>query len=268
MTEREAFLAYADAVNEHFGMVNQVYNNAGITFIGSIEESRFKDMERVMDVDFWGQRHQGFPPHPIASGDGHIINISSALGPFAAAGQAAYVSAKFAVRRFTEALRQQMLAAGHPVRVTTVHPGAVKTGFARNATFAEGLDQDELANQFEAQQAGTSPQKAARIILEVVRKNKVAGPGRIGRQGNGPASAADGFELSAAAARSCHEPRQARCAAVDAQTLISGVSSAHLNAPAGVLSTIRMPPPAGWLRRPLGGASRPVPWCPARRPLR
>ncbi|WP_374024949.1 SDR family NAD(P)-dependent oxidoreductase [Mycobacterium sp. HNNTM2301] len=174
VTEREAFLAYADAVREHFGQVNQLYNNAGITFVGSIEDSRFKDIERVMDVDYWGVVNgtKAFLPHLIASGDGHLINISSALGLFAAPGQAAYVSAKFAVRGFTEALRQEMARAGHPVRVTTVHPGGVKTGFARNAIFAEGLDQDGLAELFEEQQAKTTPQRAAQVILAGVRKDR------------------------------------------------------------------------------------------------
>ncbi|OBG54498.1 MULTISPECIES: SDR family oxidoreductase [unclassified Mycobacterium] len=174
VTEREAFLAYADAVREHFGQVNQLYNNAGITFVGSIEDSRFKDIERVMDVDYWGVVNgtKAFLPHLIASGDGHLINISSALGLFAAPGQAAYVSAKFAVRGFTEALRQEMVLAGHPVRVTTVHPGGVKTGFARNAIFAEGLDQDGLAELFEEQQAKTTPQRAAQVILAGVRKDR------------------------------------------------------------------------------------------------
>ncbi|OJZ67364.1 acetoin dehydrogenase [Mycobacterium paraffinicum] len=174
VTEREAFLTYADAVREHFGQVNQLYNNAGITFVGSIEDSRFKDIERVMDIDYWGVVNgtKAFLPHLIASGDGHLINISSALGLFAAPGQAAYVSAKFAVRGFTEALRQEMVQAGHPVRVTTVHPGGVKTGFARNAIFAEGLDQDGLAELFEEQQAKTTPQRAAQVILAGVRKGR------------------------------------------------------------------------------------------------
>jgi NADP-dependent 3-hydroxy acid dehydrogenase YdfG len=174
VTEREAFLSYADAVNEHFGKVNQVYNNAGITFVGSIEDSRFEDIERVMDVDYWGVVNgtKAFLPHLIASGDGHVINVSSALGLFSAPGQAAYVSAKFAVRGFSEALRQEMVRGGHPVRVTTVHPGGVKTGFARNAIFADGLDQDGLAEKFEEQQAKTTPQRAAQIILGAVHKNK------------------------------------------------------------------------------------------------
>ena len=53
VTEREAFLAYAEAVKERFGKVNQIYNNAGIGYIGDIEVSPFKDIERVMDVDYW-----------------------------------------------------------------------------------------------------------------------------------------------------------------------------------------------------------------------
>ena len=110
VTEREAFELYADAVKEHFGKVNQIYNNAGIAFAGDIEVSQFKDIEKVMDVDFWGVVNgtKVFLPHLIESGDGHVINISSVFGLFSVPGQAAYNAAKFAVRGFTEALRQEM----------------------------------------------------------------------------------------------------------------------------------------------------------------
>lgn len=174
VTEREAFLAYADQVNEHFGKVNQIYNNAGIAFTGDIEVSQFKEIERVMDVDFWGVVNgtKAFLPHLIASGDGHVVNISSVFGLFSVPGQAAYSSAKFAVRGFTEALRLEMVLAGHPVKVTTVHPGGIKTGIARNATAAEGTDADRFAKVFDKRLASTSPQQAARTILEGVRSNK------------------------------------------------------------------------------------------------
>src|ERR1700755_2104589 len=151
VTEREAFLAYADAVNEHFGKVNQIYNNAGIAFTGDIEVSQFKDIERVMDVDFWGVVNgtKAFLPHLIASGDGHVINVSSVFGLMAMPGQAAYNSAKFAVRGFTEALRQEMALNGHPVKVTSVYPGGIKTAIARNSTAAEGVDPDAQAKFFD-----------------------------------------------------------------------------------------------------------------------
>ncbi len=174
VTERERFLLYADEVKEHFGKVNQIYNNAGIAFSGDIEVSQFKEIERVMDVDYWGVVNgtKAFLPHLIASGDGHVINISSLFGILAVPGQAAYNSAKFAVRGFTEALRMEMAIAKHPVKVTTVHPGGIKTAIARNATVAEGLDQGSLAETFDTKLAKTTPEKAAQIILDGVAKNK------------------------------------------------------------------------------------------------
>lgn len=174
VTEREAFLLYADEVKAHFGKVNQIYNNAGIAYTGDVEISAFKDIERVMDVDFWGVVNgtKAFLPHLIASGDGHIINVSSLFGIFAVPGQAAYNAAKFAVRGFTEALSQEMMHSKHRVSVTTVHPGGIKTAIARNATAAEGLDPKELAQMFDKKLANTTPERAAKIILEAVHKKK------------------------------------------------------------------------------------------------
>ncbi|MDX1892658.1 SDR family NAD(P)-dependent oxidoreductase [Mycolicibacterium sp. 050158] len=174
VTEREAFELYADAVKAHFGKVNQIYNNAGIAYTGDVEVSSYKDIERVMDVDFWGVVNgtKAFLPHLIESGDGHVVNVSSLFGIFSVPGQAAYNAAKFAVRGFTEALRQEMIAGKRPVKVTTVHPGGIKTAIARNATAAEGIDPQELAKVFDKKLAYTSPEKAAQIILDAVRKNK------------------------------------------------------------------------------------------------
>jgi NADP-dependent 3-hydroxy acid dehydrogenase YdfG len=174
VTEREAFELYADAVKAHFGKVNQIYNNAGIAFVGDIEVSQFKDIEKVMDVDFWGVVNgtKVFLPHLIESGDGHVINISSVFGLFSVPGQAAYNAAKFAVRGFTEALRQEMELAKHPVKVTTVHPGGIKTNIVRNMTAADRVNKDKLSQTFDTKLANTSPEKAARIILDGVRKNK------------------------------------------------------------------------------------------------
>jgi len=174
VTEREAFQVYADAVNEHYDTVNQIYNNAGIAFTGDVEASQFKDIERVMDVDYWGVVNgtKLFLPHLIASGDGHVINVSSVFGLLSVPGQAAYNAAKFAVRGFTEALRQEMAISGHPVKVTCVHPGGIKTAIARNAGAAEGLEQEKLAKLFDKRLASTSAEKAARVILDGVRKNK------------------------------------------------------------------------------------------------
>ena len=174
VTEREAFQIYADQINEHFGKVNQIYNNAGIAFTGDVEITEFKDIERVMDVDFWGVVNgtKAFLPHLIASGDGHIVNVSSLFGLMSMPGQAAYNSAKFAVRGFTEALRQELVLNRDPVKVTVVHPGGVKTAIARNSLTAAGVDPEAQSKFFDKRLASTTPQRAAEIILDAVRKNK------------------------------------------------------------------------------------------------
>ena len=174
VVEREAFLLYADAIKEHFGKVNQIYNNAGIAYQGEVEESQFKDIERIIDVDFWGVVNgtKAFLPHLIASGDGHVVNVSSLFGVLSMPGQSAYNSAKFAVRGFTESLRQEMIIGKKPVAVTCVRPGGIKTAIARNSTTAEGYDQQAMAAMFDKYLANTSPEAAARIILTAVRKKK------------------------------------------------------------------------------------------------
>ena len=174
VAEREAFLLYADDVAGYFGKVNQVYNNAGIAFTGDVEHSDFKDIERIMDVDFWGVVNgtKAFLPHLIASGDGHVINVSSLFGLIAIPGQSAYNAAKFAVRGFTEALRQEMIVAGHPVAVTCVHPGGIKTNIANNSTAGEGRDAQRLAEVFNKRLARTSAEAAAKTITDGVETKK------------------------------------------------------------------------------------------------
>jgi NADP-dependent 3-hydroxy acid dehydrogenase YdfG len=174
VTEREAFHIYADHINERFGKVNQIYNNAGIAYTGDVDITAFKDIERVMDVDFWGVVNgtKAFLPHLVASGDGHVINVSSLFGLLSVPGQAAYNSAKFAVRGFTEALRQEMVLNREPVKVTSIHPGGIKTAIARNGLTAEGVDPAAQSKVFDKRLASTTPQRAAEIILDGVRKNK------------------------------------------------------------------------------------------------
>jgi NADP-dependent 3-hydroxy acid dehydrogenase YdfG len=174
VTEREAFHVYADHVKEHFGKVNQIYNNAGIAYTGDVDITAYKDIERVMDVDFWGVVNgtKAFLPHLVASGDGHVINVSSLFGLLSVPGQAAYNSAKFAVRGFTEALRQEMVLNREPVKVTSIHPGGIKTAIARNGLTADGVDPAAQSKVFDKRLASTTPQRAAEIILDGVRKNK------------------------------------------------------------------------------------------------
>jgi len=96
--------------------------------------------------------------------------------------QSSYNAAKFAVRGFTEALRQEMLVAGHPVGVTCVHPGGIRTNIVNNATASNAADTTSLARLFNRHLTRTSAEDAARIILRGVtaRRAKVLiGPDAI-----------------------------------------------------------------------------------------
>jgi len=174
VTDRAAVLAYADTVVAEYGTANLIFNNAGIAFSGDVEAMTFEQIERVMDVDFWGVVNgtKAFLPHLIASGDGHVVNISSLFGLLSMPSQSAYNAAKFAVRGFTESLRQEMIINRRPVQVTCVHPGGIKTAIARNAGAVEGKDAAKLAEFFDAKLAKTSPEQAAKTILRAVTGNR------------------------------------------------------------------------------------------------
>ena len=164
--DRGAVHAYADSVGVNLGRVDALVNNAGVALHGDLDEVSYDDFEWVMDVDFWGVVHgsKAFLPHLAASGDGHLVNMSSLFGLMSVAGQTAYNSAKFAVRGFTESLRQEMLLTGTPVRVTCVHPGGVRTAIVRNARVTASHDKREVVRRFDAELARTTPERAADVI--------------------------------------------------------------------------------------------------------
>ena len=165
--DRAAMAGYAASVAEEFSRVDVLINNAGVAMTGSVLDLDYADLEWVLDIDFWGVVNgtKEFLPHLIASGDGILVNLSSLFGLLAVPGQSAYNAAKFAVRGFTESLRQEMLVTRQPVRVCCVHPGGIKTAIARNARVAAGEDQAALADFFDRKLAKTSAAKAAEIIV-------------------------------------------------------------------------------------------------------
>jgi short-subunit dehydrogenase len=157
-------------VTRGLGEANLVINNAGVGLMANVEEMSWEDFDWLMGINFWGVIHgtKAFLPHLIASGDGHLVNISSVFGFVGVPSQSAYNAAKFGVRGFTEALRQEMLIAGRPVAVSCVHPGGIKTNIARDARAARDLmPANERSERFE-RAARTTPEKAAQVILRGV----------------------------------------------------------------------------------------------------
>lgn len=177
VADRDAVYQWADTVVSHFGKVNLIFNNAGVSLSETVESMGYDNFEWLMNINFWGVVYgtKAFLPYLKQSGDGHIINISSVFGIIGVPTQSAYNAAKFAVRGFTESLREEMAISGYPVQVTCVHPGGIKTNIVRSSRIGDvgkmgPSEKNKAAKQFDAM-ARTSPEDAARIILDGVRNN-------------------------------------------------------------------------------------------------
>ena len=174
VADRAAMAAYAGDVHRSLGRVNMLVNNAGVTLWGDFADAAYDDMEWIVGVNFWGTVHgiREFLPHLVASGDGHVVTISSLCGLISLPGQSLYSATKYAVRGLTEALREEMLVAGHPVGVTVVHPGGIRTAIARNARHSEGHDGAASTRRFDERLARLEADEAARIIVRGVLAGK------------------------------------------------------------------------------------------------
>ena len=169
--------AWADSVVAEHGKVNLIFNNAGVALGSTVEGMSYDELAWVMNINFWGVVYgtKAFLPYLKASGDGHIVNVSSVFGLCAQPTQSAYNASKFAVRGFTEALRQELDLENAPVSVTCVHPGGIKTNIAKAAKMNDsiksvGLDPATSTQNFE-KMFRTTPADAATVILNAVHKD-------------------------------------------------------------------------------------------------
>lgn len=175
VADRDAVHAWAEHVVADHGTVNLIVNNAGVALGASVESMSYEDLDWLMGINFWGVVHgtKAFLPHLKASGEGHVVNISSVFGLVSIPSQSAYNAAKFGVRGFTDALRIELDIEGGGVSSTTVHPGGIKTAIAANARMDESVAgfSGDHASEFE-KLARTTPEKAARQILTAVERNR------------------------------------------------------------------------------------------------
>jgi NAD(P)-dependent dehydrogenase (short-subunit alcohol dehydrogenase family) len=178
VADRVAVYAWADRVVADHGAVNLVVNNAGVALGATVESMSYEDFEWLMNINFWGVVYgtKAFLPHLKASGEGHVVNLSSVFGLISVPSQSAYNAAKFAVRGFTDTLRMELEIEGAPVSVTTIHPGGIKTNIARNARMDPSVtdmagDPEKARGDFERLFI-TSPEKAARQILVAVQRDR------------------------------------------------------------------------------------------------
>ncbi|MDZ4297304.1 MAG: SDR family NAD(P)-dependent oxidoreductase [Moraxellaceae bacterium] len=169
--------AWADKVVADHGKVNLIFNNAGVALGSSVDGGSYEDFEWVMNINFWGVVHgtKAFLPYLKQAGEGHIINTSSLFGLIAVPSQSAYNASKFAVRGFTEALRQELELEKVNVSATSVHPGGIKTNIAKAARMDKSVENLGMSvnstDKFEKLFRTTADDAAAQMI-RAVEKNQ------------------------------------------------------------------------------------------------
>ncbi len=162
----------ASEVNNDIGYLDIIINNAGVGLGATFEEMAVEDFKWLMDINFWGVVYgcKTFLPLVRQAEKGHIVNISSVFGMVSLPTVSAYNASKFAVRGFTESLRQEL--DGTSVHVCCVHPGGIDTNIARNSRGTiNGMSREEKAEKFKAV-ARTSPEYAAKKITKAIQKRK------------------------------------------------------------------------------------------------
>jgi NAD(P)-dependent dehydrogenase (short-subunit alcohol dehydrogenase family) len=165
---------FAAKVRQDFKRASLLINNAGVALYGTFSEISLAEMEWLFRINFWGVVHgcKSFLPLLQQESDARIVNLSSVYGLFGPPGHAAYASSKFAVRGFTEVLRQELKSTG--IHVSCVHPAGIQTAIADNARVGHLASPQEAAILRERfkKLAPTSPTEAARTILKGIQRNR------------------------------------------------------------------------------------------------
>ncbi len=174
VSDRAAVYAHAAEVRRVHGTVHLVINNAGVGHADYVSHLDYEDFEWVMGINFWGVVYgtKAFLPIMLEQNYGHIVNVSSVFGLIGVPSQSPYCASKFAVRGFTESLRQELAPTG--ILVSTVHPGGVKTNIARRGRIrrtplgdGDGRDVERFEKFFR-----TSPADAAQTIVRGIKRGQ------------------------------------------------------------------------------------------------
>jgi len=123
------------AVNDRFGVVDVLVNNAGVIQVGPIEVMTHEDFELAMQAHFWGPLNMimAVLPSMRQRRSGRIVNITSIGGKVSIPHLVPYSASKFALVGLSKGLRAELMKDG--IKVTTISPGLMRTGSPRNADF-------------------------------------------------------------------------------------------------------------------------------------
>ncbi len=153
--------------------IQLLVNNVGVALSGRFDQVTLDELDWVIDINFRATvclTHILLPALKAEPGS-HLANVSSLFGLIAPAGQVAYTASKFAVRRFTEALRHEL--ADNGIGVTSVHPGGIRTRITEPTSIGSGVSREEKGGREQCANLLTiDPAHAADIIVDGIERRR------------------------------------------------------------------------------------------------
>ena len=168
------------------GKVDLLFNNAGVVSPSAFLEMKESDWDWCNDINFNSLVYcsRAFLPHLMKDEESALVNTSSIFGIITTPNNTVYHASKFAVRGFTESLAMELK--DDPIQVNCVYPGHIGTNIVLDARFGKDIlltngeyAKDNKGNALTVKdvgstfkESGMNPDKAAKIILKGVKKNK------------------------------------------------------------------------------------------------
>jgi len=170
----EIKLAVQQALHK-FGQIDVLVNNAGIGYLGAIEESEEDEVRRMFEINFFGLANMTKEVLPVmrTQRSGHIVNISSIAGLVAFPAVGFYNATKFAVTGYSEALAKEVSHLG--IKVTVVAPSGFRTDWAGRSANNSKIVIDDYAPTAHANKdtirgySGNQPGDPVRAVKAIVK---------------------------------------------------------------------------------------------------
>ncbi|MEL0028490.1 MAG: SDR family NAD(P)-dependent oxidoreductase [Perlucidibaca sp.] len=176
VSDWQAMQALAKLVDDEYGPLDILVNNAGVATAGGFLDTPIEDWHWVMGINLMGVVHgcKAFGAAMATARRGHIVNVASAAGYYAAPEMSAYSASKHAVMGLTESLRLEMAA--HGVGVSAICPGVINTNIVAASRMhgATAQAQDKLVGFYRKRNYG--PEHVAEAILSAILKNRAVVP--------------------------------------------------------------------------------------------
>lgn len=165
LSDVEAVTSAAEEILHLAGKVDILINNAGISYRGTIRDTKISVDRMIMDTNYFGPvaLTKALLPSMIKNKRGHIVAISSIQGKISIPFRSAYSASKHATQAFFDCLRAEM--APHEIEVTVISPGYIQTNLSLNAVTGDG---SKYGVMDKTTAEGTSAEEVAQIVLRAV----------------------------------------------------------------------------------------------------